>query len=64
MSGTSRQPQGIFGFLSPDLSAIETAAAGDVVAADVVELTPIPGQLASEVTAAKLVWRLISYMLF
>ena len=38
--------------------------AGNVVAADVVELMPIPGQLASETTAAKLVWRLISYMLY
>lgn len=31
-----------------------------VVAADVVELMPVPGQYVSEVTAAKLVWRILS----
>jgi agmatinase len=32
------------------------------VAIDVVELCPIPGQLVSEFTAAKLVYRLMGYV--
>ncbi len=36
----------------------------DLVAADVVELLPIPGLLASQVTAAKLIWRIFSWKFF
>jgi len=36
----------------------------DVIAADIVELMPIDGRPASEVTAAKLVWRILSYRFF
>ena len=35
-----------------------------VVAADVVELLPLEGQCASEVCAAKIVWRIISHACF
>ncbi|MBM4352736.1 MAG: agmatinase [Deltaproteobacteria bacterium] len=36
----------------------------DLVAADVVELLPIPGLLTSQVTAAKLIWRILSQKFF
>jgi len=36
----------------------------DLVAADVVELMPVPGLLASQVTAAKLIWRILSWKFF
>jgi agmatinase len=36
----------------------------NLVASDVVELLPVPGLLASQVTAAKLIWRILSWKFF
>ena len=56
------EPGGLF---FDDACAIIRAAAeaGTIVGADVVELTPIPGMTACDVTAAKLAYKILSYAL-